>query len=230
MFGLLPDRFLTATSYSARYARKWTLQKFALHAIKLRDLSSRSPERPRGPKEPDIKLARILHNDRASKHDILQLIAQNLDYVDLVNLSLVSKRTRSAIFPADEEWEDDRQLRFYSCYGKKKSTCWICAVQICEVRPVLTRFYYSPVTHQVGLQCSEKYQRFDSVVSHATLSNKLHQLLSGFVGREAFEFERLLMLGCPKRYFSTSSVSPFARAQALSGMCLPLKRKAPSFT
>jgi hypothetical protein len=60
-------------------------------------------------------------------------IARKLHYVDLVNLSIVSKRVRATIFPASEDTDQDRQLRLFSCYGNKKSECWTCGIQICNV-------------------------------------------------------------------------------------------------
>lgn len=68
-------------------------------------------------------------------YDILILLAHNVHYVDLVNLSLVSKRLRQAVFPlhGGERRLDDRALRLYSCQGSEKSQCWTCGIQICHV-------------------------------------------------------------------------------------------------
>jgi len=67
-------------------------------------------------------------------YDILMLVAHNCHYVDLLNLSLVSKQLRQAVFPLNEH-EDlhDRRLMRYSCEGPEKSHCWTCGIQICHV-------------------------------------------------------------------------------------------------
>jgi hypothetical protein len=104
----------------------------------------------------DIGLAKLLHsNDEADistrsyktnisqqaslllfkhpRYDVLQLIAYNLHYVDIINLSLVSRRIHQVIFSDSKFAEQSELLRRSTCYGNPKSQCWACNIQICTV-------------------------------------------------------------------------------------------------
>jgi hypothetical protein len=173
-FYLLPERVQTAIPYYARYVKKWAFHKKPSSGVKLHVLPSRLATRRRGLDEYAARLARILRKEKTSNYDILQLIAQEVDYVDLINLSLVSKAIRSTMFPSGEDDEDERQLRLNSCAGKIKSTCWVCAIQICQVRLPSTTSSCNALTRQPGLQCSATLQRVDRVATHAALPGQVH--------------------------------------------------------
>ena len=67
-------------------------------------------------------------------YDTVLLIASHLHYSDLVSLSLVSRRWYQAIFPDTNLEQRAEALRMKSCQDGSKTQCWICNVQICEVR------------------------------------------------------------------------------------------------
>lgn len=75
--------------------------------------------------ESDIGLAKVLC------YDTLVLLAHKIHYIDLVNLSMVSKRVHQAIYPS--EGCGERRLRLYTCEGNQKSPCWACGIQTCQV-------------------------------------------------------------------------------------------------
>jgi hypothetical protein len=104
----------------------------------------------------DISLAKVLRlNDEADKstlpdttdtpryalrllsehprYEVLQLIAYKLHYIDIINLSLVSRRIHRLIFPESKLVERSELLRSRTCYGNSKSQCWGCNIQICTV-------------------------------------------------------------------------------------------------
>jgi hypothetical protein len=83
---------------------------------------------------------------KSPPYDVLQLIAAEVHYVDLVNLSLASKKIRATMFPGLEGSVEDRELRFYSCKGDEKSTCWTCGVQVCKVSQLLPFVYSTQVS------------------------------------------------------------------------------------
>ena len=72
---------------------------------------------------------------RPLPHDSLILIASRLHYTDIVNLSLACKRLRQVIFPRPGLASRSEALRIHTCENGSKSQCWICASQICHVRP-----------------------------------------------------------------------------------------------
>ena len=72
---------------------------------------------------------------RPLPHDSLVLIALRLHYTDIVNLSLASKSLRQVIFPSPDLATRSEALRIHTCENGSKSQCWICASQICHVRP-----------------------------------------------------------------------------------------------
>ena len=123
----LPKRMQQPIRFSGRFASKWGRAKTTTAQLSLRQL----------PRHLHPGLHKSTGADRALEtiflYDILVLIAPKLHYVDLVNLSMVSKRVRAAMFPVSEAHDKERELRLYSCYGNVKSVCWICDIQICNV-------------------------------------------------------------------------------------------------
>lgn len=125
----LPERVKRPLRFSSRVANKWSYDKRSSVKIKLRQIPGL---RPRGLFEKKKKKGTDRALANALVYDIVKLIAPKVHYVDLVNLSLVSKRVWAAMFPITEE-KDHRQLRLYSCYGNRKFDCWTCGIQICNV-------------------------------------------------------------------------------------------------
>jgi hypothetical protein len=142
LFHKLPGKFQASITFSTRYTRRWACDKGSAAGVKLRNLTGHVPTRHRNTKRSGQRLAYLLsislgshdgsRKGNASSYDILQLIAHELDYVDLVNLSLVSRSVRSVLFPPIEDQQEDRQLRYHSCYGEEKFECWTCAIQVCR--------------------------------------------------------------------------------------------------
>ena len=131
VFGWLPRNVQARIRYSWRSARKWTSYKGSLAASKVNPTGIHLPQWLHRSGASDEKLVQILLADLP--YDILQLIAVEVHYADLVNLSMVSKQVRAAMFPGLEDNTEDRQLRFHSCRGNMKSSCWTCGVQVCGV-------------------------------------------------------------------------------------------------
>jgi hypothetical protein len=65
-------------------------------------------------------------------YDILVLIARDLCYVDLVNLSLASKSLRDVVFPGAEHTTRSHHFQMYTCDPATKTTCWNCTLQTCQ--------------------------------------------------------------------------------------------------
>jgi hypothetical protein len=78
-----------------------------------------------------------------SVYDILICLVDNLHYVDLANLGLVSHSVRDIILPSEAYAHRMRHFKMYSCDRKDKSECWSCKMQICIVStptaPILLR-------------------------------------------------------------------------------------------
>ncbi|KAI9767063.1 MAG: hypothetical protein M1839_004637, partial [Geoglossum umbratile] len=138
---LIPRTMRARILYSIRYLAKFSGRVRAPMAIKMRSLRQErdlgsTGDFPRGDSEvlrsdwvpgggDGASLARLL------VYDILVLIAQDLHFGDLTNLSLASKNVRQAIFPAPEFAARSECLRRYSCAGEK-GRCWACDIQICQ--------------------------------------------------------------------------------------------------
>jgi hypothetical protein len=127
MFACLPKQMQQLIRFSGRFTRKWSRDKTTTVQIGLRQFPRHLSHGRHKKTGADRALETIL------LYDILLLIAPKLHYVDLVNLSMVSKLVRAAMFPVSEAYGKERELRLYSCYGNVKSVCWICDIQICNV-------------------------------------------------------------------------------------------------
>jgi hypothetical protein len=131
VFTWLPNNTQAHIRYSFRSAGRWTRTKISAKASKAHALHIHLPRHLHRSKACDEKLAQMLL--QTSSYNVLQLLAGKLHYVDLVSLSLVSKRMRATIFPSLlEGGTEDRQLRYYSCTGDAKAECWTCGIQVCE--------------------------------------------------------------------------------------------------
>jgi hypothetical protein len=140
VFRWLPKNVQTRIRFSIRSARRWTRYKGTFALSKVNPVRIHLAQRSHKAKGSDEVLVRMLHVklDRRYRYDELQMIAAQVHYVDLVNLSLVSKRVRSVMFPSLEDSTEDRQLRYHSCKGpNEKTTCWTCGVQVCLVSRAL---------------------------------------------------------------------------------------------
>ncbi|KAF1847114.1 uncharacterized protein K460DRAFT_383614 [Cucurbitaria berberidis CBS 394.84] len=67
-----------------------------------------------------------------SIYDLLMLVAEQLHYLDVVNLSRVSKSVRESVLPAHDFDRRMHVFRTYTCEPSEKSTCWTCSNQICS--------------------------------------------------------------------------------------------------
>jgi hypothetical protein len=127
LFKLLPAQVKQALALALSYTGKWFYYAKSTGRVKLRQLSWLPRRRAPKVNESDQALSTFLF------YDMVILIARHVHYVDLVNLSLVSKRMRVTVFPSLPATDQNGQLRRYSCFGKEKNDCWGCGIQICRV-------------------------------------------------------------------------------------------------
>jgi hypothetical protein len=120
---LLPRPIQSGLRYAFRYLSKSSQRVHPPHGLILHPLSKKAWTDSRA-----IGLANLLC------YDILMLIAPQVHYVDLINLSLASKGIRRAVFPSSEVGARAERLRMSSCENGTKSQCWVCNIQICNVR------------------------------------------------------------------------------------------------
>jgi len=66
-------------------------------------------------------------------YDMLILVVENLHYVDLINLGLVSRSVREAVLPSEAYAQRMVHFKLYTCHRKGKRACWSCKMQICSV-------------------------------------------------------------------------------------------------
>jgi hypothetical protein len=121
---LLPKPMQSRLRYVSRYLSKsgQRIHPPHPHAIRLQPLRAKF--------RTDAKAAGLAD---LLKYDILVLIAKQVHYVDLINLSLVSRKVRQAVFPPSEIGARSERLRIYTCENGTKSQCWVCNIQICNV-------------------------------------------------------------------------------------------------
>jgi hypothetical protein len=65
-------------------------------------------------------------------YDMLVLVAKNLHYADLINLSTVSKSVRESVLPSNDVSRRLNMFRLYTCGPDNKTTCWNCTNQTCD--------------------------------------------------------------------------------------------------
>ena len=66
-------------------------------------------------------------------YDMLMLVTEQLHYLDMVNLSRVSKSIRESVLPAQDFDRRMTVFKMYTCDPTAKSKCWTCPNQICFV-------------------------------------------------------------------------------------------------
>ncbi|KAM0442718.1 hypothetical protein ACHAQK_003772 [Fusarium lateritium] len=106
---------------------------------------------PQNPTGREKSLALILQDDK-----IVERVARHLHYDDLVNLSLASKLTRTAMFypsmdPSSRQ-ERIESLCIASCLDGQKSECWSCERVICDVSTHVQPAITANSLHFPGLQ------------------------------------------------------------------------------
>ncbi|KAJ8130840.1 hypothetical protein O1611_g2789 [Lasiodiplodia mahajangana] len=103
---LLPTRARSALFFGSRYVGHWFDYKSSRARRGLRDAYDLMPWRTHAPKGNEKGLHSVLSSE------ILERIALDLHYVDVVNMSLTSKRIHKAIFPEQKDLSADKeQLR-----------------------------------------------------------------------------------------------------------------------
>ncbi|KAI1111525.1 hypothetical protein F5Y14DRAFT_424844 [Nemania sp. NC0429] len=150
---LLPSRLYYSLSVTGRHVKQW-----------FRYRASRTKQ-----KAPESHILVTQHASHVGlysvlSHDaVLERIARQLHYVDAVNLSLASRRMREAMFPRQKSsLVEEKQLRYYSCVGGKKTDCWACGIQICDECSKSSRCPKSTVSFHMSLcaaACSNCYRK-----------------------------------------------------------------------
>lgn len=135
VFRLLPAK----VRYSMRYLSKSIQRMHVLHIIRSRPLPTTTP------KDENTIMLRPLprvtsNNDGAIDlahflcYDILVLVASRIHYLDLLNLSLVSRGIRQIIFSDPVLPARFKYFRTITCKRTKfQFHCWICNIPICGV-------------------------------------------------------------------------------------------------
>jgi len=136
LFRCLPIAFKAKTRYARRYTAKTGLRAVDATELQLEKLAKKVPMRKREarmrykggvPGEP-ANLADFL-----GIYDMLIVVAEDLHYADILNLSLTSKSVRESVLPAEDYERRLKHFRMYTCESASKTQCWICANQICNV-------------------------------------------------------------------------------------------------
>lgn len=149
---MVPAGLHFSLSFAGRYTRQWFRHRFS--RIKR--------------KSPDTLILTTLHTHvglhSVLSHDIvLERIVRQLHYVDVVNLSLTSRRIRDSMFPRQKSsMADEGQLRYYSCRDNTKSDCWACGIQICDECNKSSQCAKSTVSFHMSLcaaACSNCYRK-----------------------------------------------------------------------
>jgi hypothetical protein len=64
-------------------------------------------------------------------YDMLMIVTQHLHYVDLLNLSCVSKSVRNSVLPHNDLYRRLTVFKQYTCSELHKSPCSVCSTQVC---------------------------------------------------------------------------------------------------
>lgn len=123
----LPARVRNALFFASSYAKHWLHYKGSKTKQNARDALALVPRHHKEGKEKGLRAV-------LSQEKVVERIARQLHYADVVNLSLASRGIREAVFP--RQGVDERHPRYYSCWGNKKYDCWACGIQVCAVRNV----------------------------------------------------------------------------------------------
>ena len=70
------------------------------------------------------------------KKRIASLIAQNLHFIDVLNLGMASRSLQAALFRPRDRRNQLEVIRVASCVQGLKTQCWTCGTQICNVRQI----------------------------------------------------------------------------------------------
>ncbi|KAI0903975.1 hypothetical protein F4823DRAFT_616644 [Ustulina deusta] len=123
---IIPARVQNSVFFARRYIGHWLSSKGFRTKHQIPNTYCLLPRHVNNTEGQEKGLPNLL------SHEVVRRIAQKLHYVDVVSLSLTSKRIREALFPRQKRSTgEERQLRYYSCWGNKKSDCWVCGIQIC---------------------------------------------------------------------------------------------------
>lgn len=69
-------------------------------------------------------------------YDMLMLVTEHLHYIDINNLSRVSKSVREAVLPEQDFERRMKVFKLYTCSTTPhKEQCWTCNNQVCAVSP-----------------------------------------------------------------------------------------------
>lgn len=128
---IMPSRLRYGFRYLSKSLRRVKVpNSLKLRHLRLKPSSRNKPTTLAVALSPESQLQRY---GRRPPYDPLKIIAYKLHYVDLVNLSLVSKSLHEAIFPTADLGVRSEELRIYTCEDGSKSQCWVCNIQICQV-------------------------------------------------------------------------------------------------
>ncbi|CAO2655360.1 Nn.00g104240.m01.CDS01 [Neocucurbitaria sp. VM-36] len=97
-------------------------------------------------------------------YDMLMLVTEHLHYIDVANLSRVSKSVRESVLPARDFDRRMKVFKIYTCNNPNKADCWTCKNQICSL---CCHFYYIPQT--TILHHVENCQPYCTICYNATI-------------------------------------------------------------
>jgi hypothetical protein len=161
----LSFRLTSRAAYGIRYLSKRNQKNRADEIIDLKvweEMSIQSTWKPSLPLP--ILLSMKRENppkDILTNFDVLMLVVRNLHYVDVINLSLVSKGLRQALFPPIDRAARSAALQIYTC-SETKSNCWMCDMQICSDCSVSHKIREPPVSRHLKnchAHCSDCYRK-----------------------------------------------------------------------
>ncbi|KAI0437300.1 hypothetical protein F4803DRAFT_539317 [Xylaria telfairii] len=161
VFFFLPARARNVLFFASSYAKHWLHYKGAKTKQNARDTLALVPRRHH--REAKQKGLRAV----LSQEKVIEQIARQLHYVDVVNLSLASRGIREAVFL--RQGVDETHPRYYSCWGNKKYDCWACGIQVCGECSRTKRCAKSTVSFHMSLcaaACSNCYYKTISKGSH----------------------------------------------------------------
>lgn len=134
-FRCLPISLKAKVRFGRRYTVKslWGLeQKAELEVTELKDVYKQN-QRKQLPRYQGGPGEACPLSDFLSVYDMLMAVTEDMHYLDVMTLSLVSKSVREVVLPAHDFDRRIKTFRRYTCPGKKKVECWICDKQICTV-------------------------------------------------------------------------------------------------
>jgi hypothetical protein len=82
-------------------------------------------------------------------YDMLILVTGHLHYIDITNLSRVSKSVRESVLPSHDLARRLTVFKLYACLPAQKLTCWTCSNQICADCQQLPEVPQTTVLHHL---------------------------------------------------------------------------------